>query len=139
MVYSIERREHDLNVFRAKTTEQAESHKEAYNLMLVELKSELETVKIEKDRLQTLWLEAQKQMVNDQAKYNALFKEHDMLQVYIINQTRLGITEGVKVKTDRSMAEIKEESFEHKLEAAKLFNELRKIQPVISELQERNV
>lgn len=37
------------------------------------------------------------------------------------------------------MKNIKDESFEHKQEAAKLYNELRKLQPLIADLQEQNV
>jgi hypothetical protein len=37
------------------------------------------------------------------------------------------------------MKNVKEESFEHKQEAAKLYNELKKMQPIIANLQEQNV
>ncbi len=37
------------------------------------------------------------------------------------------------------MKSVKEESFEHKQEAAKLYNELKKIQPLVAELQEQKV
>lgn len=37
------------------------------------------------------------------------------------------------------MKNVKDESFDHKQEAAKLYNELKKMQPIIANLQEQNV
>ena len=37
------------------------------------------------------------------------------------------------------MKNVKDESFDHKQEAAKLYNELKKTQPIIANLQEQNV
>jgi chromosome segregation ATPase len=100
--------------------------------MIASLKSELEAVKVERDRLQTLWLDSQKELVAEQNKIKKLANENESLN------TRLGIAEGVKTKIESGFEVIKDESFEHKKEAAKLYNELQKLQPVIQELQEKN-
>jgi chromosome segregation ATPase len=100
--------------------------------MIASLKSELNSFRVEKDRLQTLWLESQNELVSEQTKIKKLMAENDLLQ------TRLGIAEGVKIKSDRGLEELNEESFEHKKEAAKLYSELKKMQPVVLDLQEKN-
>ncbi|KAJ3254091.1 hypothetical protein HK103_007552 [Boothiomyces macroporosus] len=132
MVYTLERKEHDLNLFRAKAAEKEEDYKETFHLAIAELRDDLKSSNIEKDRVQTLWLQSQKELVSEQARYQKLKAENELLM------TKLGISECVKIKTDKGLNEIKTESNEHKLEAAKLYNELKKIQPVIAELQEKN-
>ncbi|KAJ3319323.1 hypothetical protein HDV06_006431 [Boothiomyces sp. JEL0866] len=132
MVYTLERKEHDLNLFRAKAAEKEEDYKETFHLAIAELRDDLKSSNIEKDRVQTLWLQSQKELVSEQARYQKLKAENELLM------TKLGISECVKVKTDKGLNEIKTESNEHKLEAAKLYNELKRVQPIISELQEKN-
>jgi chromosome segregation ATPase len=79
-----------------------------------------------------LWLESQKELVAEQTKFKKLVVENELLH------TKLGIAEGVKTKIDSGLQEQKDESFEHKKEAAKLYNELRRIQPILQEMQEKN-
>jgi chromosome segregation ATPase len=77
-------------------------------------------------------LESQKELVAEQNKFNKLATENELLH------TKLGIAEGVKTKIDHGLQEQKDESFEHKKEAAKLYNELRRLQPLLQEMQEKN-
>jgi chromosome segregation ATPase len=53
-------------------------------------------------------------------------------------QTRIGISDVVKLKTDDSIKNIKNESFENKLEAAKLASQMMKLQPAMEELKKKN-
>eukprot|EP00842_Homolaphlyctis_polyrhiza_P005661 jgi/Hompol1/6096/HPOL_000356-RA len=53
-------------------------------------------------------------------------------------QTKLGITDAVKAKTATELNDSKDEAFEHKLEAAKLYNELRRLQPILEDLKLKN-
>ncbi|KAJ3270821.1 hypothetical protein HDV01_007370 [Terramyces sp. JEL0728] len=132
MVYALERKEHDLNLFRAKAAEKEDDYKETFHLAIAELRDDLKSCNIEKDRLQTLWLQSQKELVSEQARFQKLKSENELLT------TKLGISECVKIKTDKGLNEIKVESHEHKLETAKLYNELKRLRPVIAELQEKN-
>lgn len=133
MTYSLERREHDLSISREKATVLESDHKDTITVVMSGLQSDLKNVQMEKDRLQTLWLESQKALVGEQTKYKLLMHENGSLQ------TKLGISEGVKQKSGNEITAIKEESFEKTQDAAKLYNQLRKLQPVVAELQDRNV
>jgi chromosome segregation ATPase len=132
MNYSLERKEHDLNLMKAKANALEADNKEAFNLIITSLNGDIKKLGEEKDKIKTLWLESQKELVAQQHRYKELEIENDSLQ------TRLGIAEGVKHKAGKEMEVVKDESFEHKQEAAKLYNEMRKLQPVISDLTEKN-
>ncbi|KAJ3342081.1 hypothetical protein HDU91_000586, partial [Kappamyces sp. JEL0680] len=131
MNYTLDRKEHDLNMFKAKATELETDNKEAFNIIITGLTNDVKGLQEEKEKLKTLWLESQKELVMEQTRYKALIQENDALH------TKLGISEGVKHKTGKEIAVIEEESFEHKQEAAKLYNELRKLQPIVAELQDQ--
>jgi hypothetical protein len=45
----------------------------------------------------------------------------------------------VKIKSDKGLSEVKNEAFEQKLEAAKLYNQMQKMQPMMTELRLANV
>jgi chromosome segregation ATPase len=87
---------------------------------------------MEVDRLQQLWVESQKNSLTAKDKITQLEEENSLLN------TRLGISDVVKVKSDKGLAEIKNEAFEQKLETAKLYNQLKRIQPVMQELKLAN-
>lgn len=99
MTYTLERKDHDLNLAKAKSNslEQGElhcplekmlkvkilrlDHKDAFDTLIVGLQTEVKTLKSEKEKLKTLWLESQKLLVCEQSKYTGLLQENDMLQV----------------------------------------------------------
>ena len=56
-------------------------HKDAFDTLIVGLQTEIKTLKSEKEKLKTLWLESQKLLVGEQSKYTGLLQENDMLQV----------------------------------------------------------
>jgi hypothetical protein len=56
-------------------------HKEAIDTVIVGLQTEIKTLKAEKEKLKTLWLESQKLLVEEQSKYSSLLRENDLLQV----------------------------------------------------------
>lgn len=45
----------------------------------------------------------------------------------------------MKIKSDKGLSEVKNEAFEQKMEAAKLYNQMQKMQPVMMELRLANV
>nr|KAJ3422477.1 hypothetical protein HK105_007856 [Polyrhizophydium stewartii] len=138
LIYALERREHDLNFLRAKMSQKEagtlwEDNTGTFNLLMGKLRKDLADSADEKDRLQQLWLESQKDALKAKERVSQLEQENAFLQ------TKIGINDAVKTKTNSELAESKNEAFEQKLEAAKLYNELRRIQPVLDDLRQKNV
>ncbi|KAI8802630.1 hypothetical protein BJ742DRAFT_683908 [Cladochytrium replicatum] len=99
---------------------------------MLKAQKEIREAKAENDRLQTLWLESQKDLLKSKGAVNKLNTDNSYLR------TQLGITETVRNNTTDAIAEAKKEAIDHKMEASKLFGELKKLQPIIEELRERN-
>ncbi|KAL2913632.1 hypothetical protein HK105_206792 [Polyrhizophydium stewartii] len=132
LIYALERREHDLNFLRAKMSQKEADNTGTFNLLMGKLRKDLADSADEKDRLQQLWLESQKDALKAKERVSQLEQENAFLQ------TKIGINDAVKTKTNSELAESKNEAFEQKLEAAKLYNELRRIQPVLDDLRQKN-
>ncbi|KAI9005948.1 hypothetical protein BC832DRAFT_531037 [Gaertneriomyces semiglobifer] len=96
------------------------------------IKRELEEKRKENERLQNLWLEAQKKGLAEKEGRKAVDGENEFLR------TRLNIQETVKEKTEEVVKAAREEALEHKQEAAKLYMELKKSRVLIEELREAN-
>lgn len=59
-------------------------HKEAFNVVITGIKYDLKALQVEKDRLQGLWLESQKELVDFKDKCKAMKKENEVLAVIMI-------------------------------------------------------
>ncbi len=102
-------------------------------MSILRLQKEVSAAKIANDRLQTMWLESQKENLKTKEVIQTLTAESTFLK------TQLGITDVIKSKTLQQTGEAKKEGIESKFEAAKLYSELKKLQPIIDELREKNV
>lgn len=102
-------------------------------MSILRLQKEVSAAKMANDRLQTMWLESQKENLKTKEVIQSLTAESTFLK------TQLGITDVIKSKTLQQTGEAKKEGIESKFEAAKLYSELKKLQPIIDELREKNV
>ncbi|KAJ3077707.1 hypothetical protein HK102_005023 [Quaeritorhiza haematococci] len=102
-------------------------------MSLLKLQKEVAAAKIENDRLQSMWLEAQKENLKCKEAVNQLTNELSYLK------TQLGIADNLKTKNVALVNETKKEAIEYKLEASKLYNELRKLQPLVEDLKSKNI
>jgi len=133
MSYSLERKEHDLNLASAKVAALESVHTESLNTTVLSLQHDIKKLAAEKDRLQSLWLQSQQELLDERKRMKDLGLENDSLQ------TKIGISEVVKGKAGKEIDNIKEEAFEQKQEAAKLYNQMRSMQTVIGELRDKNL
>lgn len=134
LVYGLERKELDVNLLKSKLQEQIDSDPtQPYQILLLKLQKELQGAKIDNDKLQKMWLESQK--INfEQKQENEKLKNETLFLA-----TQLGVTDTIGKKVATEMDEHKKERIESKLENSKLYTELRRIQPIIDELNEKNV
>jgi hypothetical protein len=56
--------------------------------MIGSLQTKFEEVKGEKDKIQTLWLESQKELVDEQSRSHKLQKELEALKVILIDKDK---------------------------------------------------
>ncbi|KAK6093521.1 hypothetical protein MT418_006132 [Batrachochytrium dendrobatidis] len=132
LIYALERREHDLNFLKGKMNQKEIDNTGAFNIIMGKLQKKLDESIKEKDRLQQLWLESQKDALKAKEQVTKLQNENSFLQ------TKLRIDHTVKTKTNAELDESKAKTLEHNMEAMKLYNELRRIQPVMEDLQKKN-
>ncbi|KAJ3278552.1 Coiled-coil domain-containing protein 40, partial [Borealophlyctis nickersoniae] len=133
LIYALERKEHDVNYLKSKIQERDHGDKtRPLQLALLKLQKDLEASKLENDRLQNMWLQSQKDSLKAKESSGKLNDSNSFLK------TQLHITDTIAAKTATEISDAKKEAIEHKLEAAKLWNELRKLQPVVEELREKN-
>lgn len=133
LIYALERKEHDINYLKSKVMENNENDKtRSLQMSILRLQKEVSAAKIANDRLQTMWLESQKENLKTKEVIQTLTAESTFLK------TQLGITDVIKSKTLQQTGEAKKEGIESKFEAAKLYSELKKLQPIIDELREKN-
>ncbi|KAJ3381531.1 hypothetical protein HDU92_005295 [Lobulomyces angularis] len=135
LIYALERKEHDVNYLKSKLLETADGGdtSRTLNLSILKLQKELNSSNETNDHLQTMWLDSQKDNLKCKEELQNLSQKYQTLQ------TKLGITDVVKNQTFKQIDEIKQESIDSKFESAKLFNELKKLQPLVDELKQKNV
>ncbi|KAH9272575.1 hypothetical protein BASA83_005076 [Batrachochytrium salamandrivorans] len=121
LMYTLERREYDLNLIRAKMNQKEVDRTGTSNIIIGRLEKNLADAIKERDRLQKLWLESHKDSLKEKANVTHLEQE----KLFI--QTKLGINDAVKVKMNLELDNSKNETFEQKMESAKLYNELRRL------------
>ncbi|KAJ3123918.1 hypothetical protein HK098_001563 [Nowakowskiella sp. JEL0407] len=131
LVYALERKEHDVNFLKSKLQD-LKDRSRPYEMSILKLQKELIASKNENDRLQNLWLESVKDLLKFKNELTSISSENTYLK------TQIGITDTVKSKTNAEIGFAKAEAIDHKIEAAKLHNELKKIQPAMEELKQRN-
>lgn len=90
LIYSLERKEHDLNYLRAKMTEKEAGriliyvdHSGTFSLVLGKLQSDLKTTKAEADRLLQLWIQSQKEGLEIKERIAILEEENILLNVIL--------------------------------------------------------
>ncbi|KAH9248728.1 hypothetical protein BASA81_013618 [Batrachochytrium salamandrivorans] len=132
LMYTLERREYDLNLIRAKMNQKEVDRTGTSNIIIGRLEKNLADAIKERDRLQKLWLESHKDSLKEKANVTHLEQE----KLFI--QTKLGINDAVKVKMNLELDNSKNETFEQKMESAKLYNELRRLKPMLDDLQKKN-
>ncbi|KND03985.1 uncharacterized protein SPPG_01433, partial [Spizellomyces punctatus DAOM BR117] len=134
IIYALERKEHDVNMLKSQIHEHKRVDKSSSYLMELQIvQKELAAAHAENERLQNLWLQSQKSNLKGKESATALEKDNQFLK------TQLGITDTIRAKTANEISEAKKEAIEQKLEASKLYNELKKLQPVLDELKTKNV
>ncbi|KAJ3320092.1 Coiled-coil domain-containing protein 40, partial [Blyttiomyces sp. JEL0837] len=132
LMYDLERKEHDINYLKATVQELNEVDKtRPYQMAVAKLQKELGNAKSEIDNIQTMWLESQKENLKCKNEIGRLSMDNTFLR------TQLGITDTVKIKTAKEIEESKQRDFEQKMETAKLYSELRKIQPLVEEYRDK--
>ncbi|KAI8855304.1 hypothetical protein BC829DRAFT_359316 [Chytridium lagenaria] len=100
-------------------------------MAIAKLQKDLETAKAETDRMQNMWLEAQKENLKSKDDIAKLTSDNLFLK------TQLGITETIRGKTVEEVESARKETFEQKMESSKLYAELRKLQPLIEEYRQK--
>lgn len=140
LIYTVERKEHDLNFLKAKMNAEEAGiyninldHSGTISLVFGKLKQELKDSHLETDRLQQLWVRSQKESLKAKDQITELQEENSLLH------TRLGISDAVKLKTESGLAEVKNDANEQKWESAKLYNQIKRMQPIITDLKLTNV
>ncbi|TPX65655.1 hypothetical protein SpCBS45565_g05040 [Spizellomyces sp. 'palustris'] len=157
IIYALERKEHDVNMLKSQIHEHKRGRlhfvfkqdfiaqmltlpdgflvdkSRSYLMELQSVQKELAAAHAENERLQNLWLQSQKSNLKGKESTTALEKDNQFFK------TQLGITDTIRAKTANEIAEAKKEAIEQKLEASKLYNELKKLQPVLEELKTKNV
>ncbi|KAJ3033332.1 hypothetical protein HDV00_006488 [Rhizophlyctis rosea] len=134
LIYALERKEHDVNYLKSKIQEKTlVDQTRPLQMAMQKLQKDLHKSRNENDKLQKMWLEGQKEGLKGKERSAKL--EEDS----VFMKTQLHINDAIKQKTAGEIADAKKEAIEQKLEAAKLFSELRKLQPVVDELTEKNV
>ncbi|KAJ3047995.1 hypothetical protein HK097_010978 [Rhizophlyctis rosea] len=134
LIYALERKEHDVNYLKSKIQERTlVDQTRPLQMAMLKLQKDLQAARNENDRLQKMWLEGQKANLTGKERSARLEEES------VFMKTQLHINDAVKEKTAKEISEVKEDAIEQKLEAARLFAELRRLQPVVQELTEKNV
>ncbi|KAJ3186824.1 hypothetical protein HK101_009566 [Irineochytrium annulatum] len=149
LMYDLERKEHDVNYLKATIQELNEVDKtRPFQMAVGKLQKELLAAKVENDRMQNMWLESQKDNLKSKDEIAKLTKELVFVNVCICEaipkvqidfdvQTQLGITDTIKSTTGRDIEKAQHEVLEQKMEASKLYNELRKLQPLVEEYRQK--
>ncbi|KAJ3107366.1 hypothetical protein HDU97_004248 [Phlyctochytrium planicorne] len=132
LMYDLERKEHDVNYLKATIQEFNEVDKtRPFQMAIAKLQKDLETEKGETDRMQNMWLEAQKENLKSKDDIARLTSDNLFLK------TQLGITETIRGKTVEEVEAARNETFEQKIESSKLYAELRKLQPLVEEYRQK--
>ena len=82
LIYALERREHDLNFLKAKMSQKEADNNGTFNIILGKLRQENSDTEKEKDRLQQLWLESQKDYFKARDRSKDLEQENSSLKVF---------------------------------------------------------
>ena len=134
LIYSLERKEHDVNYLKSKLTENPEADKNRIlDLANLKLQKELNSSKAANDHLQKMWLDTQKETLKCKEKLQKLSQDYATLN------SRLKINDVIKVKTQEDIEKINQNEVDAKFESANLYAELRKLQPIVDELRKKNV
>jgi predicted nucleic acid-binding Zn-ribbon protein len=102
-----------------------------FQMAMLKLQKDLQAAKAENDSIQNMWLESQKENLKSKDEINRLQNDNMFLR------TQLGITDTVKIKTANEIADAKNREFEQKMEASKLYSELRKLQPLVDQYRKK--
>ncbi|KAJ1560198.1 hypothetical protein HK405_007911, partial [Cladochytrium tenue] len=133
-MYDLERKEHDINYMKATIQEMSEVDKaRPFQMAVAKLQKELAAAKSENDNIQSMWLDAQKESLKFKREMARLRDDNVFLR------TQLGITDTVKIKTAKEIEEAKELTFKQKIENAKLYGELRRLQPMVDEYKQKTL
>lgn len=97
------------------------------------LQKELSNSDMANNKLQTMWTDSQKEMIKVKQQLNESQNERTILG------SKMGVTDLVKGKTLQQLEEAKQESIEGKFEITKLVKEIRRLQPMVDELRQKNV
>ena len=83
--YEVQRKEHDVNVWKAKCEEiKLADPTEQFQAEISKLKRTIEGCRHENDRLQRLWMKSQQDLHSCQALYNQLTREHNFMKVGVV-------------------------------------------------------
>ncbi|KAJ3119051.1 hypothetical protein HDU96_003226 [Phlyctochytrium bullatum] len=134
LMYDLERKEHDVNYLKATIQEYNEVDKtRPFQMAIAKLQKDLEGAKAETNRMQNLWLESQKENMKSKDDIAKLTSDNLFLK------TQLGITETIRGNTMEEVEVARNETFEQKMEASKLFAELKKLRPLVEEYRQKMV
>jgi chromosome segregation ATPase len=81
LVYSLERREHDLNYLKAKMNTKEADHTGTFSLVIGKLQTDLRESNAEVEKLRQLWLQSQKECLETKEKISQMDEENIVLKV----------------------------------------------------------
>lgn len=81
LIYTIERKEHELNQLKSKMSAHAADSSGTYSIEIASLKKEVNDAKIEMDDLRKMWLESQKLQLSEKEKMSRLEEDCILLTV----------------------------------------------------------
>ncbi len=133
LIYAVERKEHDINILRSKLECTNMDNFSSNNQTIAKLEKDLVESRSEFEKMKEMWMQSQKDLLKFKSKVQELEDKN------IILETRRSIAETVVDKAEKTLSLSKNEEFEQKMESAKLYSELKRLKPIVSELQLQNV
>ncbi|KAL3899001.1 MAG: hypothetical protein SGCHY_002347 [Lobulomycetales sp.] len=133
IVYTLERKEHDVNYLKSVingSEESDQTRKLKMNISL--LQKELASSDTANHRLQTMWTDSQKEIFKIKQQLIDSGTDKSILS------SKMGINEIVKGKAMEQLEESKKEGMEVKLENNKLVKESRKLRQQVDDLRHKN-
>ncbi|KAJ3140874.1 spermatogenesis-associated protein 17 [Physocladia obscura] len=135
LMYDLERKEHDVNALKAKLNELSQNDPTIpFQMSMSKLQKDITIAQTENDNIQKLWVESQKDILKSKNEINRLMDDNIYLRG---EQTQLGITDTIKIKTSNEIERAKSKEFEQKMEYSKLCAELKKLQPLVEEYRQK--
>jgi hypothetical protein len=96
------------------------------------LQKEISNSETANHKLQSMWTDTQKELLKIKQQLNESKNEKTILS------SKIGINDLVKGKTIQQLEDSKKEEIEGKFENTKLIKEIRRLQPLVEDLRQKN-